>query len=121
MSEPEATIPALLKRKEKLRLQQQELTQKLAAAAAEIVEAATLERDAAEADLRAIADDPPITSDGKCYLCGRKRTEVAVEHDDPFCSTDCCKTWHSRVARRLGLFPQPRQLVKRNDTLLILT
>lgn len=55
--------------------------------------------------------DPPTSGDGGCYVCQRKRPVVAVKHGDPFCSTECARVWHSKLARRLGLFPKPRTLI----------
>lgn len=37
--------------------------------------------------------DPPIREDGRCR-CGKRRPPVAVTHKDPWCSTNCARTWH---------------------------
>jgi hypothetical protein len=26
--------------------------------------------------------------------CGRERTKVAVAHEDPFATTECCRAWY---------------------------
>jgi hypothetical protein len=60
--------------------------------------------------------DPPVPSDKRCYVCARARPAPAIEAGDPFCSTECCRTYHAPLARRLGLLPKPRTLIDGDAT-----
>lgn len=42
-----------------------------------------------------VATDPKPRRDGLCVCgCKKKRTRVAIRHEDPFASTVCCRTWY---------------------------
>ena len=43
-----------------------------------------------------VATDPRPARNGLCVVagCDRPRTPIAVANEDPFCSTDCCRTWY---------------------------
>lgn len=43
--------------------------------------------------------DPKPKRNGGCASCGKARPEVAVKHDDPFCSASCARDWH-RVEKK---------------------
>jgi len=45
--------------------------------------------------------DPPVRANGMCAVCGQERPPLAVKHEDPFCSTSCCKSYH-RVEQGTG-------------------
>lgn len=47
------------------------------------------------ASLRRPETDPPTRSDGRCWNCKGKRGPVAVEHDDPFCKSDCARRYYN--------------------------
>jgi hypothetical protein len=34
-------------------------------------------------------------STGGCKVCGKTRPPLAVSHDDPYCSTKCCRADHA--------------------------
>lgn len=41
--------------------------------------------------------DPDVRKDGLCAHpdCGQPRkSEKTIDHDDPFCSVECCRDWH---------------------------
>jgi len=40
------------------------------------------------------ATEPGVRKDGRCYLCGKTRPEVAAGYHDPFCSTACCRKYY---------------------------
>ena len=39
---------------------------------------------------------PPMRDDRICIAegCGKPLTRVGVRHEDPFCSTVCCRAWY---------------------------
>ena len=50
--------------------------------------------------------DPPLRADGKCANCKKTRRHAVWNRYsdvqailDPFCSTECCRSWHSRPHR----------------------
>lgn len=40
------------------------------------------------------ATDPPTPADGLCITCGGRRQELAVHHDDPFCTSPCARAFY---------------------------
>lgn len=55
--------------------------------------------------------DPPVREDGACIVCGNERVTAAIRplyraamRDDPFCSTECARSWWGSSIQRL-----PRQ------------
>jgi hypothetical protein len=41
----------------------------------------------------------PEPRHGRCAVCYRARPPLAKLHDDPFCSTDCARAWHTPQRR----------------------
>jgi hypothetical protein len=41
-----------------------------------------------------VKTDPPTRQDGRCIQCEKRRPPTAVEFDDPFCSSDCCRAFY---------------------------
>ncbi|HEY7421475.1 MAG TPA: hypothetical protein VH541_05650 [Gaiellaceae bacterium] len=41
-----------------------------------------------------MSTDPPVKGNGRCRVCDRARPPVAKLHDDPFCSTGCCRQFY---------------------------
>jgi len=39
-------------------------------------------------------EEPDVREDGLCFVCGSERPEVAVKHEDPFCSSACCREYY---------------------------
>lgn len=44
--------------------------------------------------------DPPTRVDGGCVVCGRPRPAEAIAHDDPFDSTECCRSFYGCAPSR---------------------
>jgi len=44
--------------------------------------------------------DPNVIASGRCYQCGRERPDVAVYYSDPFCRTECCKSYCAGAPRK---------------------
>ena len=42
--------------------------------------------------------DPPRRGDRRCVNCRSCLPEIAVKNGDPFCSTECARTWHDQLA-----------------------
>lgn len=45
------------------------------------------------------AGDPPTRRDGRCVVCRGERKPIALEHDDPFCSTTCARSYYRLEGR----------------------
>jgi hypothetical protein len=41
-----------------------------------------------------VKKDPKMRRDLRCTVCGEKLPPVAIENEDPFCSTPCCHSFH---------------------------
>jgi hypothetical protein len=49
-----------------------------------------------------VASDPRVPEHAGCIRCGEPRPPAAVNHGDPFHSTECCRAWYDADEREPG-------------------
>lgn len=42
-----------------------------------------------------VQTDPVVPEHAPCIVDGQPRPRLAVRHEDPFCTTTCCRSWYA--------------------------